>query len=283
MKKLHPQIWELLIKSYKHSHEGNEYLLNLLESLPLSTEFKGVKKYRVEDDLKEFLTSLNVDDSLLIIKDALEDDGIKKMENDNWNYYGDYVKHWRDKIIKYLEKSGINFDEKNGTFYKSGNQLDISSGFTAKVEFISSIFYDEFYNQLKKEINRSYRFKIYTSTFILSRKMIENLVIDVLRLKFPPLNEVNIDLYFRTKDGRFHDFTILLKNLEDKKHDFDVDTQIIEEFISLIKPFRPKANSKAHSIIMIGEEKELLDLKIERMVELILKLKNNLLNDLKKR
>ena len=34
---------------------------------------------------------------------------------------------------------------------------------------------------------------------------------------------------------------------------------------------------------MIGNKQELLDLKIERMVELLLKLDNNLRNDLKQR
>jgi len=284
---LHPKIGELIVKSYNHAHNGHDYFVKVLESLPLTIKFKQVKgekgiyENNVMKTLEEFLASLPVEDALMVIKDALEDPDIKRMEHDNWNNYGDYVKYWRKEIITYLERSGIKFDEKDKSFYRADTRLEIGGAFTSKKEFISSTFYDDFYNNLKKEINRSYRFKIFTGTVILSRKIIENLIIDIMRLKFPPNNEKNIALYFRTEDGRFHDLTILLKNLEAKKEEFKIDMPIIEHLLTLIKPFRPNANSKAHSIIMIGEEKELLNADIERMVELLLKIKNNLLNDLR--
>ena len=151
-----------------------------------------------------------------------------------------------------------------------------------RIAFFSWVFDDVFYNNLKKEINSSYRFGLFTATFVLSRKIIENLLIDVLRLKFPQNLENNRFLYFRSKGRRFHDFTVLLKNLEDKIEEFGVDKYIIEELLPLVKVFRPQSNSKAHSIIIVGEEKNLIDTKVERMVELLLKLKKNLINELRK-
>jgi hypothetical protein len=113
--------------------------------------------------------------------------------------------------------------------------------------------------------------------------MIENLVIDVLRLKFPQSGTGNISLYFRVDGGgRFHDFTILLKNLEDKIDDFGVDKHIIQQLLPLVKVFRPQSNSNAHSIIIIGDEKALLAANIERMIALLLKLKQNLIFELSK-
>jgi len=151
----------------------------------------------------------------------------------------------------------------------------------AKEELIKSQFSDLFYNNLKKEINLSYGYELFTAAFILSRKMIENLVIDVLRLKYPANIPGNLDIYFwqdpkRIQSGRHHDFTVLLKNLEEKQDDFIIDKGIIVEFLRLVKVFRPISNANAHSIIMITEEKNLLDAKIDVIVELLLKLKRNL-------
>ena len=100
MNKLHPKIWELIIKSYKHAYRtykrptnnGNEYLLDLLKHLPLSTKFKkNVEEYRRqsfiydetkvshleydlhernlinENDLIKLLSSLSLNDSFSII------------------------------------------------------------------------------------------------------------------------------------------------------------------------------------------------------------------------
>ena len=78
------------------------------------------------------------------------------------------------------------------------------------------------------------------------------------------------------EDQRFNDFTVLIKNLEDKKDDFGVDKQIISEFISRVKPFRPRANSNAHSIIMISNEEDVLKYNIPIMTALLLKLWTNL-------
>jgi hypothetical protein len=47
---------------------------------------------------------------------------------------------------------------------------------------------DFFYDQLKDEINKAYKFGLFTSVIILSRKLIEDLIIDVLRSKSPTNN-----------------------------------------------------------------------------------------------
>jgi len=54
---------------------------------------------------------------------------------------------------------------------------------------------------------------------------------------------------------------------------------IVSEFISLVKTFRPQSNSSAHSIIIECDEKKLKNAKVERMIELLLKLKNNLVHE----
>ena len=137
-----------------------------------------------------------------------------------------------------LKKSEIIFNEEKGTFNKEGYKLDILRSGESKKAFIPSKFAEIFYNKLKEEINKSYDSEIYTGTFMLCRKLIENSVIDILRLKFPATSLENLSLYYNTKKGRFNDMTCLLENLEGKKEDFGADVHIIEEFISLVKLFK---------------------------------------------
>ena len=54
------------------------------------------------------------------------------------------------------------------------------------------------------------------------------------------------------------------------------NSNIITEFISLVKPFRPRANATAHSIIIVSDEDKVLNCNIPKMTALLLKLWNNL-------
>lgn len=111
--------------------------------------------------------------------------------------------------------------------------------------------------------------------------MIENLVIDNLRLKYPANISGNLDIYYwqdpkGLKPGRLQDFSVLLMKLEEKKDEFLLDKDLVETFLSLVKPFRSKSNAKTHSIIMIADKDELRKSEIDQMVGLLLKLKYNL-------
>lgn len=140
-----------------------------------------------------------------------------------------------------------------------------------KEVFINVDFNEFFYDKLKEEINFCLNHELFTSVFILSRKLIENLVIDVLRTKFPP-SDTTINLYFDTRNGRFLDFSILLKNLEEKKEEFSIDKDSIERFLSLVKPFRPRANSNAHSIETLADRKDVERFKIPEMTALLFRI-----------
>jgi hypothetical protein len=73
--------------------------------------------------------------------------------------------------------------------------------------------------------------RIFTSVVILSRKMIENLIIEILRKKYPQKVKGNLDIYYNKNERRFHDFTMLVKNLEVKKKDFGPDENTLSKFI----------------------------------------------------
>ena len=74
------------------------------------------------------------------------------------------------------------------------------------------------------EFNRAYSNGCYTSAFILARKIVENLIIDILRDKFPE----NEELYYDDKHKRFKDFSKIINNLRDKKDFFRITNKAVE-------------------------------------------------------
>lgn len=187
-------------------------------------------------------------------------------------------------IVKVTSQGKYLYHEREKKIERSGKREEvrpeISEELRRKIErnpdLIEIEFKDFFYDPLIREINLTHRFELFTSTMFLARKLLENLVIEILRIKYPPNVKGNLEIYYNTDEGRFHDFTILLKNLEERKEDFVVDVNIITEFISLVKPFRPRANANAHSIIIVSNKDEVLKYNIPKMTALLLKLWNNL-------
>jgi hypothetical protein len=307
--KIHPKVFEYLIKSYYYTGSYSyEYFLETLTILPLSKKFnleeekekakesarremEGITEENLEEfssvawstrekqgtlynTLFEYLKRLNNEDIYRLLLVLFPDSQFKKMAWDRWNCRGEDVKDWHNNLIHYLEVCGIKYDTEKKQLISSDEELNIKN-IIARSDLIDIKFEDIFYRNLTKEINKCYKLGSYTASFILSRKLIENLVIGVLRKKFPPSPE-NLEIYYRAKEGRFHDLTILLKNLEEKKFEFGIDAEIITEFFKLIKPFRPTANSNAHSILIWGDKDELDKLQVEKMAGLLIKILRNI-------
>lgn len=84
------------------------------------------------------------------------------------------------------------------------------------------------------------------SLSILIRKLLENLIIDILRKKY---GTCDLQLYYDSSRGRFHDFSVLLKNLDSKKEEFHYITPNLDKSsIQRINKYRKAGNSGAHSI-----------------------------------
>ena len=128
-----------------------------------------------------------------------------------------------------------------------------------------------------EEINRAYSAGCYTSVFILCRKIIENMIIDILRKKFPPDTEDNTELYYDFKRKRFKDFKIILDNFYSKRDEFGIDRKIVERTVSYAHPLRKEANDKAHSWYHLVRKKEEIEkIDIQGIIDLIIKLEKNL-------
>lgn len=105
---------------------------------------------------------------------------------------------------------------------------------------------DDFYHDLVGQVNATYRYGLYAAQLILLRKLLENLVIDLLRRRY---GTAGLALYYDPTKGRFLDFSALLRNLEQKLPDFaSIATGLHTPALRKMEKFRQTGNSSAHSI-----------------------------------
>jgi hypothetical protein len=130
-----------------------------------------------------------------------------------------------------------------------------------------------FYDRLEEEVNIAYSNpKLPNAVLMLSRKLIENLVYNLLEYKFG--KQRRIDLYYDTHQMRAHDFSVLLQNLQTNKSQYDTDQHdIIDKFLETVKPFKRDANSKVHKVIEYLDSMRRIDkFEIPEMTQILLKL-----------
>jgi len=131
---------------------------------------------------------------------------------------------------------------------------------------------DDFYYSLVDSINRSYAFGVYLAVRILVRKLLENLLVDILRKKF---GTKNLDLFYDKAHGKFHNFNVLLKNFEEKLNEFKIIIpSLAKDFVAKLDHYRERGNSAAHTLEIelkgdnLEKEKEELEFLIKTLVRL---------------
>lgn len=288
---IHPKIWKYVVKMYDTFYKNNIEIKNVLLSLQLTKDAKNVNGYNLED----FLKSLSFHDAIKVIRDILmtyNDDLNDQFEKFlslsavSLGFGQSFEKIMQEseirqivkRLINSLKENGLEYDFVTQTFSRNTNGEGILILLPRRQlnSLIDFQFEYYFYDRLKDEINMAYKYGLFTSVSLLCRKMIQDLVYEILRLKYPANIQANLEIYYNQKENRQHDFTLLIKNLEDKKDEYGIDKDWISEFISLVKPFRPTSNSNAHSIIKFADEEEILEYKVPKMISLLIKLRDNL-------
>jgi len=127
---------------------------------------------------------------------------------------------------------------------------------------------DYFAQQYILEISRAYKAKCYTSVFILTRKVIENLIIKIIEAKFPGRD----DLIYNPKKTRTLDFSTILANLErEKSLIYPKWKNAIDRLIPLVDPFKEDANAKAHRWFhIVKSPTEIDNWQLETIMELLI-------------
>ncbi len=127
------------------------------------------------------------------------------------------------------------------------------------------------------EINKTYTFGCYTSTFILCRKVLENLIIHhVVRKKYPTKSANHKEKYFDFNKGRFLDFSKILQNLRDSSPDFSSEKRLVERICDLAEGFKDDANDMTHSLYHIAMKKEIDEKNYQQILDLIATLEKSI-------
>lgn len=107
-----------------------------------------------------------------------------------------------------------------------------------------SFIREMFYCKAIDEINSAYRYKLFPCVNATLRKILENLLIDILRFKY---GTARIHLYY--DNGRFNDFSILIRNFRDNLIDFKhYSSALNSRLFTKLEQFRDKGNAAAHHI-----------------------------------
>lgn len=103
-----------------------------------------------------------------------------------------------------------------------------------------------FYPSLIENINNCHHLGIYDATLILTRKLVENLLVDVLRRKY---GTDRIELYYNPDSSEFHSFYELIEKFRELQSDFEHhSSEIGDGFIRELNSIRKPSNAEAHSI-----------------------------------
>lgn len=127
---------------------------------------------------------------------------------------------------------------------------------------------DRFIERHINEINGTYHAGCCTATFILCRKVMENLITQILKKKFP--NSKDRALYEDTARHRSLDFSVVLDNFYKSRTKFSISaTSAIDRIKQKATPFKNDANDKAHSLFHIASKKEIEDANVQEIFDLI--------------
>lgn len=142
------------------------------------------------------------------------------------------------------------------------------------IEYVNYETNDYFKKGHINELNKAYTYGCFTAVYALARKIIENLVREILARKYPPNSKGNKELYFDINRNRFHDFSVILKNLYDKRDNFGLEkSHVIRRLYQKTKSFKVDSNDKVHSWYhLVRNKTEIDDIDIQSILELIKKL-----------
>lgn len=139
------------------------------------------------------------------------------------------------------------------------------------VIFLSYQTQDRFERKHVEEINGTYNAHCYTATYILCRKLMESLIIEILKKKFP--SGKDRILYEHPTQRRFLDFSVVLDNIYKQRTQFSITgSSAIQRLKQKATHFKNDANDKTHSLFHIATKNEIDAAEVQEIFDLIVKL-----------
>jgi len=145
------------------------------------------------------------------------------------------------------------------------------------VKFVSYETIDKLLQGHIEEIDKAYTYECYTATFILCRKVLENLIIhQILKKKYPDKTKNHREKYFDFNNNRNLDFNVLLANLRKSSPEFAPENKLVERICQLADGFKEDANEMTHSLYHLATKKELDEKCFQAILDLIKRLEESL-------
>ncbi len=110
------------------------------------------------------------------------------------------------------------------------------------------------YKELENEIDELARSGLLASCAVMKRKLVENLMIDLLRNKYPSERI----LYLTNSGDRYKMYYNLVESIRRKKEDCRPTFPDIDGFISLLEFYREPGNQGAHNIVITPTSNEVI-------------------------
>ncbi|USZ69405.1 hypothetical protein NGM10_06630 [Halorussus salilacus] len=110
----------------------------------------------------------------------------------------------------------------------------------------SEVVDDERYERLIKDINDCYRYRIYDGTMVLTRKLFEDMVFEILKTHYAGRD---VQMFYNQEDDCHYSFNELLNKLKDgvstlRRYSRELDDAFVEE----VRELKNAGNRGAHSI-----------------------------------
>lgn len=235
---------------------------------------KGLYTFMSEENYEfprfmEFVPSYKY---LPVLEDIVFDPKVTKTTEDNWNYYGEFIKNWYTDLVDLLNLAGIevNDDRKKLVLPKPPPEPD-------REDYFPDEFGDSFIDYIRKEANECKQHDLNLSLMFLARKIFEVVTVRLFEVVFPKLvngkySKENHELWYNRERSRYHSFDQLLDNLKEHSRDFQEDAALIREFVALVKPVKNEINKHVHLDYKVPDERYLNEWRIPRLVAMARKL-----------
>jgi hypothetical protein len=284
---LNSRVWVLAERLYVHCHRAGKFLLLLNDFGVNYTEFdydevfkttKGKYTFMSEDNFTfaQFMQLVPSHKYLSLLERIVFDSDVKATTDDNWNYYGEQTKKWYPALLDLLTLAEVEIHEAgHKLIYTSDDQTD--APISAGSDYATQAFGDMFLDYIRKELNRSYAQGLHLATMFLARKLLEASLIRVMETVFPKFigkdySEENHSLWYEKAKGKYQSLGTLLENAKANANVFAEDKPLLNEFITLVKPFKDETNICVHMDYKLPDDFYLKQWRIPYLLGLAAKL-----------
>lgn len=148
--------------------------------------------------------------------------------------------------LRYSPSGGVKISASGSMWFKSLLRGDHSYGFFSEEwKGLSEAPFED----LRREIERCYHANAHTAVVVLSRKLLENLLVELLRIRYGLEKSTERELFYDAGRKRFQSFAILIENFENNLDDFlPFSERLDEDTVEKLDNVRETGNASAHSI-----------------------------------